>query len=644
MEVLVHQFDGVSTLDALPLAAGLLVATARRDERVAAEARLRVSRARRDPDAVVGGCGRPDVLAFSTYVWNERYALEVARRARARFPGAFVLVGGPSVPRRPGDAAAFLREHAAVDALAFGEGELTFREVLRALLDGRPLADVPGLALRADARPEGALVTAPRARLRDFGDTASPYLDGTFDALVDAGAAPTAAIIETNRGCPFACTFCDWGQAVASRVHELPLERLHRELAWIGARRIPYVYIVDANYGMRRRDIDIVHAIGRVKAATGFPHYVFFHLTKNATERHLDVVLALKEHGIATHLALSAQDFEPRVLLAVKRDNIRLDRALELRRVCHERGIPTFNELILGLPEQTYDSFADSMAKAVTPYPGDAFNLYLARVLPNAEMASPEERARHAIETRHVLIASFHRAGGGGHVDEQEEVVVATRALPIADWRRAFGLGFFLAAAHNLRLLDVVLQVARRAAGVDLRRLVEGLCAAMACAPPGSALARVHATLERYADAILAGRAMVLPADGTGDHLWAVEDAVLHAALVAGGGFHAEVEAWARAAFPGPAGAILAEAVRYQRFVTPAPGERGPRAADFAYDFAAWRALPASADGPPLAERPTRLRFAPSPSLAAASDARAFVLGYLGAVHARAHTGTVAAG
>src|SRR5262249_61534976 len=85
-------------------------------------------------------------------------------------------------------------------------------------------------------------------------------------------------------------------------------------------------------------------------------------------------------------------------------------------------------------PQQTYDSFADSMAKAVTPYPGDAFNLYLARVLPNAEMASPEERARHGIETRHVLIASFHRAGAGGHVDEVEEVVVATRALPVADW------------------------------------------------------------------------------------------------------------------------------------------------------------------------------------------------------------------
>ncbi len=377
----------------MPLAAGLLVASARRDPAIGRAASLSIHTARLDPDAVVASHHPPDVLAFSAYAWNERLSLEVARRARARRPGAFVLFGGPSVPRRPDRAARFLREHPYVDALAFGEGELLFREVLRALLEARPLDGVAGLALRATALPEGALLTAPRARMADFAETASPYLDGTFDGLVTADAPPPAAIVETNRGCPFACTFCDWGQAVQSQVRELPLERLHGELDWIARRQIPYLYIVDANYGMRRRDLDIVREIGRLRAAVGCPRYVFFHLTKNATERHLEVVLALREAGIGTHLALSAQDFEPRVLQAVRRENIRLDRALALRRICHERGIPTFNELILGLPEQTYESFADSVARAVTPFALDTFTLYLARVLENAEMGSAAERS-----------------------------------------------------------------------------------------------------------------------------------------------------------------------------------------------------------------------------------------------------------
>src|SRR5208283_646135 len=114
--------------------------------------------------------------------------------------------------------------------------------------------------------------------------------------------------------------FCDWGQAVANKVQELPLERVEGELAWIAEKKIPYLYIVDANYGIRRRDLEIIRELGRLKAQTGYPQYVFLHLTKNASERHLETVFALHETGIGTTLALSSQDFDHQVLLAVRRD------------------------------------------------------------------------------------------------------------------------------------------------------------------------------------------------------------------------------------------------------------------------------------------------------------------------------------
>src|SRR5437870_1999693 len=279
MQVVVHQFDGVSTFQALPLAAGLLIASARRDPVLRSEVDMQLRTARVDPaDAVPD---RADVLAYSIYVWNERYTLEVARLAKQRHPHALVVFGGPSVPRRPERAEAFLRDHAFVDALVFGEGELVFRQLLRRLYDGAALDDVGGLALRSG-------LTAPRPRIADLSETGSPFLDGTFDALVDAGLSAGAAVLETNRGCPFSCTFCDWGQAIASKVNEVPMERLQQELEWIAARRIPYLYLVDANFGIRKRDVEIIRRIGELKARTGFPQYVFFHLLKNATERHLE--------------------------------------------------------------------------------------------------------------------------------------------------------------------------------------------------------------------------------------------------------------------------------------------------------------------------------------------------------------------
>ena len=83
----------------------------------------------------------------------------------------------------------------------------------------------------------------------------SPYLDGTFDALVARGEIGpiTTAVLETNRGCPFACTFCDRGQATQSRVHELPGERVTHELTWLAERGVPYLYLVDANFGWSKQ-------------------------------------------------------------------------------------------------------------------------------------------------------------------------------------------------------------------------------------------------------------------------------------------------------------------------------------------------------------------------------------------------------
>ncbi len=610
MHVVVHQIDGVATLRALPLAAGLLVASARRDPALLG-IELTVRNQRLDPDEGVASLERADVLAFSTYVWNERYSLELGRRARQRFPGAFVLFGGPSVPRRPARAAAYLREHDFIDALAFGEGELCFPELLRALAAGRDLTEVPGLALVRRGTPEGAVLSPPRERISDFEPTGSPYLDGTFAELLSAGARPDAAIVETNRGCPFACTFCDWGQAIQTRVRELPRERLERELDWIAEREIPYLYIVDANYGIRKRDLGIVQGIGERRVATGNPAYVFFHVTKNANERHLELVRALVDAGVGTHLALSAQDFEPRVLRAVKRDNIRLDRALDLRRACDEAGIPTLNELILGLPEQTYRSFTESMVRAVTPYPLDSFNLYLARLLENAEMAEPDQRERHGIESRWLHMASFHH-DAPEHVQELEEVVVATNAMPQSDWKRAHGFGYFLAAAHNLGLLDAVLRVVWKSDEIDPRAFVEGLLGHLA--RRGSP---VTATLQRYANSVADGDAMVLPHPTTGSHLWPVEDAVTLEVLLDREAFFSCVAEFVALAHPSHV--ALRDAVLFQSFVTPAFGDEDERELE--------------GDG-------GRYRWSPSPALVGVDGAKAFLTQYLAMRHSRIPTGT----
>ena len=178
--------------------------------------------------------------------------------------------------------------------------------------------------------------------------------------------------------------------------------------------------------------------------------YCHFHLTKNAHRRNLATVETLRDAGIGCQVALSMQDFDDDVLTAIKRENISLEQSLALRRACNERGIPTYNELILGLPAQTYASFCTSIVKAITPFAGDSFFLYLCRLLENAEMAEPVARERYGIETRSCPIGDFHRPADTFDVVEREEIVVKTRAMPNADWRRAYRFGYLVSALYKL--------------------------------------------------------------------------------------------------------------------------------------------------------------------------------------------------
>jgi radical SAM superfamily enzyme YgiQ (UPF0313 family) len=633
--IAVCQFDGVEVLRTLPLAAGLVVAAARAEPRLRSAFDFSIDTERRAPATAAQRLAGARVAAFSGYAWNWRLSLSVARSLRALDPDVFVVVGGPCVPRRPERAAAFLAEHAYVDAIVAGEGELPFRALLSSLLGGGGLDDVPSLMFRA---PDGGIVaTAAAPRLREFDGLGSPYLDGTFDALLEheppraPAHHPSCAVIETNRGCPFTCTFCDWGQAVHARVHELPLERVLAELDWIARRGVQYVYIADANFGIRPRDPGIVQHLGELRRRHGAPAGCHFHLTKNATERNLATVAALHAAGIGCQVVISMQDTDERALEAVRRSNITPERALALRRACNEQGLPTLNELLLGLPGQTLVSLRTTLTGAVTPYPGDSFFIYPLRVLENAELGSAQERDRHGLVTSAVVTARQDS------VDETEDVVIATRTLPQADWRRAWRFAQVLSAIYNLRLLHLLVHHVRFTRGEDLADFVDHLLGELRAAPPGSVFAALDDALERHRRAIETASGLALPVPGYGPAHRGADEAFALTALAHGEEFWEEVRAvtdrWQRL------DAERAELLEYQRFVTTARGDV-PAERTFGRDWPAWDAARGSASAGP-APRPVRVRRLP-PAFSS-SDAATFAAGWLHAIYAKSNAAAVAA-
>jgi radical SAM superfamily enzyme YgiQ (UPF0313 family) len=174
---------------------------------------------------------------FSHYLWSSAENLAMSAKLKAADPSCITIHGGPNVPKYEADLETYFRTHPHVDIAVRGEGEVTAAETLAALMEGMArgrvdlgvLESVQGLAFRLGDR---LVRTADRPRIENLDEIPSPYLTGLFDGF--GAASVSSAVIETNRGCPYGCTFCDWGSATTQRIRKFSPERVSEEFEWCG--------------------------------------------------------------------------------------------------------------------------------------------------------------------------------------------------------------------------------------------------------------------------------------------------------------------------------------------------------------------------------------------------------------------------
>jgi radical SAM superfamily enzyme YgiQ (UPF0313 family) len=183
----------------------------------------------------------PDVLGLSVMTFQRKTAFKIIRLVRSLRPGIKVVVGGydPSLAQEP-----YMAADAGVDFIVRGEGEMTFRDLVRALENDRSPDHVAGLTYR-DAgqwrknspRPvhtlENGEVRLPRRGAR--------VLHGytMLGKQVD--------VIETSRGCTFDCSFCSIIAMRGRNFHTYTFDRVLadiRDACEYGAKSI---FLVDDN-------------------------------------------------------------------------------------------------------------------------------------------------------------------------------------------------------------------------------------------------------------------------------------------------------------------------------------------------------------------------------------------------------------
>ena len=295
----------------------------------------------------------PAVFAFSNYLWSHQANLASSARVKASGARHVTVHGGPDSPKYEGDVEAYFQANPHIDVAVHGEGEVTFAEMLDALapslLAGEPdlsaLAGVAGLSYRDGDR---VVRTEARDRIADLDVVPSPYLNGLFDSVGTEGL--PYIIIETNRGCPYGCTYCDWGSATLSRIRKFDLDRVFAELEWAALHGVKMIWNADANFGVFARDVDIARQIVDLKREHRYPELYGANYAKNTVKHLRQIVDTLVEGGILATGVLSMQSADEETLLTIRRQNIKVDRYDDLAEEFSRNELPVGDRAHDGAP------------------------------------------------------------------------------------------------------------------------------------------------------------------------------------------------------------------------------------------------------------------------------------------------------
>ena len=415
-----------------------------------------------------------DIVAFSVYVWNNNISMRIAKALKEVNPNILTLVGGCHIPERPEYIEKYMNDHPYIDIASVGEGERVFTDFLENY-PKRTWENVESLIYRDGDK----LITTPQAeRIKDMNEIPSPFIEGYFDDLVkDNPDERWIGLWETNRGCPFACTFCDWGVGFKKKVAKYDLEgRLYEEIDWFSKNKIEFIFTCDANFGMYKdRDLPIVKKFAENKNKYGYPEALSVQNTKNSNEVSYQVQKLMSDTGLSKGALIAFQSHDPKTLKAIKRANIKLDVFYDLQAKFMEDGIKTFSDIILGLPEETYDSFTAGVAKLIGMGQHNRIQFNNLSILPNTEMGDPEYLEHYEMKVVENDIINIHGALGEWLDDiyETQQMVVGTKSMPGEDWVKTRVFGYVVAFLHFNKLFQIPIILANTVYGISYKELFD---------------------------------------------------------------------------------------------------------------------------------------------------------------------------
>lgn len=381
----------------------------------------------------------PHILACSNYTWNSNLSYYFCSLLKSIDPHIITVFGGTNYPFDEEPQKRFLELRPQLDTHVYYEGEHSFANIVERFLSVSNPQDVfnePVGGCQFIDAGTGTLINGPsQPRIRDLDMIPSPYVTGLLDKFFDGRLTP---LIETARGCPFTCNFCNAYHSYFTKVNKFSDDYVREELGYVAMRAsqagIGHVTFADNNFGMIPRDAATADYLGVLQRKYGWPTSMTAWTGKNAKERVIAVTRAL---GDTLSINMSVQSMDEQVLRDIGRRNIKVDHYQAIADELNAQGRPQHAEVIMPLPGETFQSHVNGLKKLVDSNISQVLSHTLQMLHGTPYKDSEPWRKSYGYITKYRLVPLDFTRIRGRLIFDVEEVAVATNTFSFDEYVEA---------------------------------------------------------------------------------------------------------------------------------------------------------------------------------------------------------------
>lgn len=291
---------------------------------------------------------KPDIVAFSCYIWNIDLVLELCSDLKKAMPSVKIILGGPEVSY---DALSVMQTHSFVDYIIIGEGEISFPLLVNHIINGGKIPE-KGVAYRTDKD----VTDSGFSDVVDFSQIPFPYAATSFEAN-------KIVYYESSRGCPYSCKYCLSGNN--ARVRFKDTELVMKDLTFFDDNGVSLVKFVDRTFNAdRRRADEIWKHISNLKGNTRFHMEITGELLDDEA---IDVLKQVCGEKLQFEIGVQSTNSDTLSAINRKCDKNRLFKYIH--RLLTETQIHVHLDLIAGLPFEDFNSFRNSFNEVLALRP-----------------------------------------------------------------------------------------------------------------------------------------------------------------------------------------------------------------------------------------------------------------------------------